>query len=180
MKKYVVVSLDTNGLPKNGDVSDVDVISISAVEIDFLTLEQVNDDFFYIVQNTKINNTEKYHGFTQNDIDEYGSPLEEIVENFVNYLFKSDENVDFDDITFICTAGDKFTIPLLEKMFFKLDMDIRINKYIDLLHATHLISNCTYLDEVFDVFSVNIPVKNSINKVNGMISVINSMRQLCQ
>ena len=179
MKKYVVLSIDTNGIPK-GNVGTVDIVSISALEIDFLTLEKVKDEFFYIIKDAKINNTEKYHGFTQNDIDEYGTPLEEVVESFVNYLFRQDEDVVFDDVTFICTAAETFTIPLLENMFSKVDMTVKIHKYIDMLHASHLLFNCTYLDEVFDVFNVSIPVKNSINKVNGIVTAINNMRHLCQ
>jgi hypothetical protein len=180
MKKYVVISIDSNGLPKNKNVSGIDIVSISALEIDFLTLEKNKDEFFYIVKDVHINGTEKYHGFTQNDIEEYGSPIEEVVESFVNYLFRQDEDVVFDDITFICTAAESFTIPLLEDMFSRMDMNVKINKYIDLLHASHLLFNCTYLDEVFDVFNVNIPTKNSINKVNGMVLAINNMRNLCQ
>jgi hypothetical protein len=181
MKKFIVLSIDTNGIPKNKNFSDIDIISISALEIDFLTMEKIKDDFFYIVKDTKINNTEKYHGFTQNDIDEYGSPLEDVVESFVNYIFDDDEDVCFDNVTFICTAAASFTIPLLENMFAKLDMDIKINKYIDLLHASHLIFNCSYFDEVLDIFNIKIPVKNSINKVNGIVKVILNMRSIiCQ
>lgn len=180
MKKYVVLSIDSNGLPKNKNVDNIDVVSISAIDIDFISLEKNKDEFFYILKDVQINGTDKYHGFTQNDVEEYGSPIEEVVESFVNYLFSQDEDVLFDDITFICTAAESFTIPLLEKMFHKLDMDVKINKYIDLLHASHLLFNCTYLDEVFDVFNVKIPTKNSINKANGMVVAINNMRNLCQ
>lgn len=180
MKKYVVLSIDSNGLPKNKNIDGIDIVSISALTIDFLSLENTQEDFFHIVQNVKIHGTEKYHGFTQNDVDEYGTPIDLVVEKFINYIFADDEDVDFNNVTFICTAAETFTIPLLENMFARLDMDVKITKYIDLLHASHLIFNCTYLDEVFDVFGVNIPVKNSINKVNGMITAISKMRELCQ
>lgn len=180
MKKYVVISIDSNGLPKNKNVDGIDIVSISALMIDFLSLENTQDDFFHIVENAKINGTEKYHGFTQNDVDEYGTPFDLVVEKFINYIFSDDEDVDFNDVTFICTAAETFTIPLLENMFSKLDMDVKITKYIDLLHASHLMFNCMYLDEVFDVFGISIPVKNSINKVNGMVTAISKMRVLCQ
>jgi hypothetical protein len=177
--RYIVLSIDTNGIPNN-NFDSIDTISISALEIDFSSLEKIQDEFFYIVKDSKVNDSTKYHGFTQNDVDEYGTPLEEIVEELGNYLFKNNEDVNFDEIVFICTAAASFTIPIIENMFKKFDIDVKITKYIDVLHATHLLINSTYMDEVYDIFGIKIPSKNSINKVNALVATIHNMRELCQ
>jgi len=175
--RYFILSLDTNGLPYNNNFDSVDLVSISLLEVDFLTMD-IKREFFSTVKNVKLNGSEKYHGLTQDLIEEYGAEsLEDVVVNLIDFLFPNGQFVDFSTIKFIASATSYFTVPMLYKIFSSLELDIDLNNMIDVNDIAKIILFADNLDEAFDIVNVECSPKDSLNKVFAIRELIVKIRK---
>lgn len=175
--KYYLISIDTNGIPYRNNFDKVDLVSISLVEIDFLELTENREPISFIVSGVDVKDTTQYHGMTWEIVDEYGTELEEVVTEVLNYIFQENDVVDFSKITLIGANVDKFILPVLNKTLKSFEINISSDiKTFEITHCSKLLFNCDSFNDALDVFGLQLISKDSYGKLYGALHLLRRMR----
>lgn len=183
MNDMYVISVDTNGLPINGDFSKVDLVSFSIVQVNFHDMSHVREPLSVLVKVDKLNDTEKYHGWTKEIIDEIGVSLDEAITELLNYFligYGNSTESKMNNIQLIGVNIYNYVIPILKKYFNMYEVNLPFSKnHIDISGACKILLNTDYFDDTLDVLGLQMnTIRNSGVKMDGMIQVINTLRNL--
>jgi hypothetical protein len=171
--KYFIVSIDTNGININKD----NIIAMCLQKIDFSNnIIPIEDDLTILLKSYSVKDTTKYHGFTNDDLIEFGISDEDAQLNIFEYLFNVDENIDMTNICFIGVNLDKFLLPFLTKFF--QDNLLDSVKILDISSAVKIILNADSFSEALDILQITSKNDNCFNKMNNILKVMQIMRGL--
>lgn len=178
-----VISVDTNGLPVNGDFSKVDMVSFSIVQVNFHDMTYVREPLSILIKVDNLNNTEKYHGWTKDIINEIGIDLDEAIAELLNYLLHDHDNnltSKLNPIQFIGVNIYNYVLPILQKYFDSYEVNLPFTKnHIDISSACKILLNTDYFDDTLDVLGLKMnQCRNSGVKMDGIIETINVLRRL--
>jgi len=183
MNDMYVISVDTNGLPVNGDFSKVDMVSFSIVQVNFHDMSYVREPLSILIKVDNLNNTEKYHGWTKDIIDEIGVDLDDAIAELLNYLLHDHDNnltPKLNPIQFIGVNIYNYVLPILQKYFDSYEVNVPLTKnHIDISSACKILLNTDYFDDTLDVLGLKMnECRNSGVKMDGIIEIINVLRHL--
>ncbi len=183
MNDMYVISVDTNGLPINGDFSKVDLVSFSIVQVNFHDMSHVREPLSLLIKVDELNGTEKYHGWTKGLIDEIGVSLDEAITELLNYFlvgYGNSAESKMNNIQLIGVNIYNYVMPILKKYFDMYEINLPFCKnHIDISSACKILLNTDYFDDTLDVLGLQMnKIRNSGVKMDGMIDVINTLRKL--